>query len=232
MKTGKRLVTKIFNASKLVIGRVREAGIEPRLLGVADLTHPIDRGALATLLPVVDTATQRFEAFESAVALESVESWFWSVFTDNYLELAKGRAYAGDRSALAGWSCGLSAVLRLFAPFLPFITEEAWEWQFGSGGASVHLSTWPIREEFGIDESEATAFTGAVDVLGQVRKIKSDRSLSIRFEVPVIVVRGPSQRLHALIGAEDDLLAATAAAALRTEVAETEGGALEVVLPE
>ena len=232
MKTGKRLVTKIFNASKLVIGRVREAGIDPGELGAADLTHPVDRGALATLLPVIDTATRRFEAFESAVALETVESWFWSAFTDNYLELAKERAYGGDRSALAGWSCGLSAALRLFAPFLPFITEEVWGWQSGSSGASIHRAPWPQGEELGIDHNEAAAFIGAVEVLGQVRKIKSDRSLSIRVEVPAIGVRGPSERLDALLGAEADLLAATAAATLRTEVAETEGGVLEVALPD
>ncbi len=231
MKTGKRLVTKIFNAGKLVVGRLREAGCVPGELGVADATHPLDRSALATLVPVIEKATGDFEVFESALVLEATEAWFWGIFTDNYLELAKERAYAGDRSALAGWSVGLEVVLRLFAPFLPFISEEVWGWHFGAEGDSIHRAAWPSAAELGCDADQAGLFTDAVEVLAAVRRIKSERNQSIRVEVPAIEVCGPASRLATLGAAEGDLLAATAAAELRTEALDGEGNGLEVALP-
>jgi valyl-tRNA synthetase len=234
LKTGKRLVTKVFNASKLVIGRLREAGIAPGDLSSADLTHPVDRSALHSLLPVIAKASEEFARFEAAGALEAVESWFWGTFTDNYLELVKERAYGQDRSALAGWSTALSVVLRLFAPFLPFVTEEVWSWHFGADGRSIHRAAWPTSEELGLADADPTVFAGAVQVLTQVRRIKSERNQSIRVEVDEIQVRGGDVALAALARAEGDLCAAAAGKALRlVPIADAESGdaTLQAMLP-
>ena len=69
---------------------------------------------------------------------------FWE-FTDNYVELVKERAYGetdgvDSTSARAIPFLALDTLLRLFAPFLPFTTEETWSW-FNSG--SVHTESWP-----------------------------------------------------------------------------------------
>lgn len=236
LKTGKRLATKVFNASKLVIGRLREAGIAPGELSSADLTHPVDRSALHSLLPVIAKASEEFDRFEAAGALDAVETWFWSTFTDNYLELVKERAYRQDRSALAGWSTALSVVLRLLAPFLPFVTEEVWSWHFGAEGGSIHRASWPAAEELGLADADPRVFAGAVQVLTQVRRIKSERSQSIRVEVPAIEVRGTAEAIDALALAREDLCAAAAAKELHglaVDDAATSGAgtALEVAIP-
>ena len=147
MKIGRRLAIKILNVSKFVLGRLEGA---QRAVDAADVTEAIDRDLLALLAQLILEATTAFDNYDYARALERTESFFWS-FCDNYVELAKSRAYgdgddAATRSARATLSLTLSALQRLLAPFVPFVTEEVWRWWHDD---SVHLAPWPTIGELG-----------------------------------------------------------------------------------
>ena len=213
MKVGRRLAIKILNASKFVLS-FPDAPAEA-------VSAPIDRALLARLAALVGDATGAFAAYDYARALERTESFFWT-FCDDYLELVKGRAYGGQGeeaadSARAALRESLSVLLRLFAPVLPFVTEEVWSWwQEGS----VHRAAWPSPPDIAVD-ADPLVLDVAAAVLGEVRKAKTAAKASMRADVARVVVRDRPERLAALAAAEGDVKEAGRIAELQTEVSDT-----------
>jgi valyl-tRNA synthetase len=151
---------------------------------------------------VCRAATAALAGYDHTGALEAIERFFW-LFCDDYLELVKARAYGSGPAADSARGAlreALSVLLRLFAPFLPFVTEEAWSWwQQGS----VHRSGWPADLR---SSGDPAVLAAAGTVLGQVRRAKTAAKLSIRAEAASVVVRGPSESV--VRASEADLRAA------------------------
>jgi valyl-tRNA synthetase len=210
MKIGRRLAIKILNASRFVLGF---AGDDPAAMSLAPeaITEPLDLAMLTRLAEVVRSVTAELENYDYTKALELTEQFFW-FFCDDYLELVKDRAYrmnGEDRAASASTALGLalSVLLRLFAPFLPFVTEEVWSWW---RPGRVHRAAWPTQEELAVPAG--TAATALLDtasrVLQTMRKSKSEAKTSMVTPVSSLVVHGRPSDLAVLREVSDDLCAA------------------------
>jgi len=230
MKIGRRLAIKILNASRFVLGLGADASAVGR---AAAVTEPLDRAQLAALAQVVAEATAAFEDYNYTRALEVAETHFWA-FCDDYLELVKDRAYGGRGraaadSAHAALATALAVQLRLFAPFLPFVTEEVWSWwQAGS----VHHAPWPSEEEVRVaaQDGDAAMVGEVAGVLGAVRKAKSDAKVGMRADVAVadvVLAQASAQRVAAAAG---DIAAAGRIADLRVSAGEP-GVHIELAAP-
>jgi valyl-tRNA synthetase len=203
IKVGRRLAIKILNASKFALGVI---GDDPG----SEVTEPLDRSLLYRMRGLIVDASSAFESYDYSRALEVTERFFWD-FCDNYIELVKQRAYgtvgqADTGSARRTLGLALSTLLRLFAPHLPFVTEEVWSWwQEGS----IHRAGWPDAMELGAaaegSEAQSVVYEVAADVLGAIRKAKSEHEKSPRAEVDRAIVRDTPVRLHALEAALDDV---------------------------
>ncbi len=241
IKIGRRLAIKILNASKFVLG----LGDVPEGTVV---TEPLDQSMLAALAATVREATAAFEAYDHTRALERTERFFWDL-CDDYLELVKARAYGstgaegsspdaagpslpggtagevpdqGALSARAALRLALSVVLRLFAPILPYVTEEVWSWwQEGS----VHRAAWPDADELP-SAGDPAVLAATSDVLRQVRKAKSTAKVSMRAGVGRAEVRGADVARLAVA----DLRAAGRIIDLVLEPAAREGFSVDVTL--
>jgi valyl-tRNA synthetase len=200
MKVGRRLAIKILNASKFALGVMGD-----HVAPVDAITEPLDQSMLASLAALVANATTSFESYDYARALDSTERFFWG-FCDDYLELVKGRAYSGSASASAALATALDTLLRLFAPHMPFVTEEVWSW-WREG--SIHRGAWPASTDFGGGASgDLAVYPAAAAVLGEIRKVKSTAKRSMRTEVTRATVHAPAELLRALEPALADVRAA------------------------
>ena len=201
MKVGRRLAMKVLNASKFVLG------MGEGLVGPEAITEAVDRSMLAGLRRVVERATASFEAFDYSTALEVAERFFWS-FCDDYLELVKERAYGAQGDAAAASARGalqlaLDVQLRLFAPFMPYVTEEVWSW-WHTG--SVHVSRWPVVSELP-EGGDPAVLAEVSEVLIGIRGAKSAAKVSMKTEAESASITGPQQALDALTPVLGDLRA-------------------------
>jgi valyl-tRNA synthetase len=221
MKIGRRLGIKLMNASRFALG----LGGEDRTSAsndIAYVTEALDRAMLADLAALATDATVAFDGYDYARALERTETFFWQ-FCDQYLELVKGRAYgnAGPeaaRSAQVALQLALSTLLRLFAPFLPFVTEEIWSWwQDGS----VHTAPWPDASELrdAAADGNPVAFAIAIDVLAAVRRAKTEAKRSLKWPVDLVEVSETTERGAALQTVLEDVRGAANADSISVAVA-------------
>jgi valyl-tRNA synthetase len=192
IKIGRRLAIKVLNAAKFVYSF--DAADD---LTLASVTEALDLDMLATLAEVVRVATASLDAFDHARALETAEQFFWT-FCDDYLELVKERAYGsgvGQASAVAALRTAIDVLLRLFAPYVPFATEEVWSW---THDGSVHTAAWPTPDELGSPEAPSGLLTAVSEALIGIRRAKTDAKASQKTEVAQARIEGPAILAHGL----------------------------------
>jgi valyl-tRNA synthetase len=223
MRVGRRLAIKLLNSARFILS-LPEGGTDG-----GEPAAPLDLAVLAGLDAAVSDATAALEAADWTAALERVERFFWA-FCDQYLELVKDRAYRpvgepGGASARAALRAGLDVQVRLLAPYLAYACEEVWSWW---RDGSVHLAPWPeppvAPAAVGADQRPLEA---ASQVIGAIRRAKSQAKLPLRTPVRRATVEGPVELLAAARSAETDLAAAGRVAAFEYRE-RPEPGTLEV----
>ena len=217
MKIGKRLAIKLLNASKFSLSL-------NATLNNADVTQAVDHALLNKLAQVVETATTSFDKYDYTRALEVAETFFWA-FTDDYVELVKERTYgnqgeAAANSARAALGITTHTLLKLFAPFIPFVTEEVWSWwQEGS----IHLQSWPKSSEIITDKSAGIdPLNNVTWILSEVRKVKTENKQSMKAEVKTLEIWAKAEVIEQVKDAQKDLIAAGNIKDLKLTVSDSE----------
>ena len=181
-KIGSKLVTKMYNAGKFVL---TQEGVK------GEITEELDKSFIRDLSSIIIRSTEAFEKYEFSIALQETEKFFWNAFTDNYIELVKNRCRVGTdeeiASAISTLQTSLNVLLRLFAPFIPTITEEIWSWSFAkeTGVESIHQSKWPTIDELSniSNPTHNESFQIACETMSSIRKSKSELGLGNSREI-------------------------------------------------
>jgi valyl-tRNA synthetase len=208
-QTGRRLITKLFNASKFVMLQCASTQCEC----TADtglIIDAVDKAWATKMQGLISSTTKHFRDLDYAQALIELEKCFWE-FCDVYVELVKTRAYqkretSSGRSAVASLDWSLKTFLRLFAPFLPYISEEVWSWRYsGAPSRSIHLSAWPSTDEIKGDTASAEVYELAAHVLLEIRSTKAAARRNLKWKVDELTIRAPENQESLLKLATGDL---------------------------
>jgi valyl-tRNA synthetase len=190
LTTGRRLITKLWNASRFAQGHLVDYTAEVS----TDELLPTDRWLLSRLASTITQATKGLDSYEYASARAEVERFFWSDLCDNYLELAKARLYGapGLERRAAQWTLyqALLTVLKLLAPHLPYITEEIYQGLFRERetAQSIHLAKWPQEHPEWLDAEAEALGTSLLEILRQVRRYKAEQGLSVGAELETLSI--------------------------------------------
>jgi valyl-tRNA synthetase len=188
IKKGKKTVNKLFNAGKFAEMHL----VNFNLPDTAPELELIDKWILSELNQTIEIATHSFEQYEYYKARTAIDQLFWNKFTDYYLELIKYRLYdespEGQNSRKAAQYTlyiYIESLLKLYAPILPFITEELYQGLYSdTDSKSIHNSTWPQSQpEFNLSDTEQALMTDILSVTEAVRAYKSQNSISLGKEI-------------------------------------------------
>jgi valyl-tRNA synthetase len=215
-KIGQKLVTKLFNSAKFAsmqfdkVINFNESELKELVNQTADVW------ILTRLEQVVLEYEKQFKIFEYARAREVLEDFFWKDYCDNYLEICKVRSYGLEAekfagielneqqkqviinqqlSAISALKLSLNAILKLFAPFVPFICEELYSAIYFDeyrNTKSVHARNNCAKTKYNF-ENEVFEYSSKLgklmlEIIFEVRKFKSEKSLSMKSEIDSIII--------------------------------------------
>jgi len=190
--TANKTVIKLWNASKFGFMHLVDYKKE-----VPSKLEGIDRWFLSKLNNLIRDSTENFEKYEYAKVKADVEYFFYHMFCDNYMEIVKDRLYNPDQrgkearlSAQYTLYTALFSLLKMFAPIMPFITEELYQLFFKEHEKykSIHISRWPeFNPEF---EDKRMEIIGdvAVSVVTAVRQEKTSKQKSLKEPVKLLII--------------------------------------------
>lgn len=199
---GRRLINKLWNAAKFVSGHFDKISDQDKSLSLAEvkpkITRDFDKYLINKLVELVEFADQELTNYEYANAMDKIETFFWSLFCDNYLEITKSRAYNeqgndndGAFSAHLTLYHSLKILLKLFAPILPHITEELFQILYADNSHSIHSrGSWPNIGNSKFTDIDDGKSENLLEILELVRKIKAQDNLSIKAPVDHIEIMG------------------------------------------
>lgn len=173
---GKKVLTKLWNVARFIQMQKVEAKEGKRL---------VDLWMWSKLKEVVDRVTQHLENYELSLARRELENFFMNTYCDDYIEMLKYRIYKlKDGTAIWNLRQSFEVILKLFAPFTPFITEEIYRNLYKD--ESIHVQPWPELKEY--DEKAVKLGDLAVRIIEAGRKWKSENNISLGSEIEKVVV--------------------------------------------
>lgn len=207
---GKKLVNKIYNVGNFVKTILDKSGQDYSDFTLSNINQPVDLALVEQMNSLLSKSTEAFEHYDYSTALLQTEELFWK-YCDYYIELVKARAYGDEKtsarsSALSTMLHSYKLFLQLFAPFLPYVTEEMWS-IFVKDSHSIHTEFWPKHNE--VSNQYDNYLSSMMNVLDVVRMTKTKAQKNMRWPLAYMKIFGRQEELQKIKAILPDILAAS-----------------------
>ena len=207
VKRGSKLLTKLWNASKYTLMNLSD--FEPATAPQIPVSERFieDRWVLRELNKTIAETRKHLDKYDNYNSRAAIDTFFWDVFCDQYLEFIKDRfwapeKYSAESKLSAQWTLYtvLRAIIGLYAPFIPFLTEELWQkiYKSAEGGETLNLTEYPVvKPEYDTDVSEMNI---ALEILKNIRGLRTDRKIGNGAKLETLTIPSDTpDALHGLI---------------------------------
>ena len=207
VKRGSKLLTKLWNAAKYVLMNLTD--FEPDTAPQIAIENRFieDRWVLSELNKTIAEVRKHLDKYDNYNSRAAIDTFFYDVFCDQYLEFIKDRfwspeKYSAQSKIAAQWTLFevLRAVIGLYAPFIPFQTEELWQkiYKPYEGGQTLHLTAYPAVDL--ARDTDVSQMQIALDILKNIRGLRTERKVGngAKLETLTIPAEIPAA-LHGLI---------------------------------
>lgn len=211
LKIGQKLSTKLWNAFRFI--EMHCTGITV----IQKMPQPLGTVNEWILTQATNCFTEYQEALERSEfgsALAAVERFFWHDFCDNYLELIKDQLfkpehYTQDAIDATRWTLYMVGlrILQLYAPYLPYITDNLFGTLYAQFGKSIHQTKFAAIQTRLVYPESVRALSLLLEVVSQVRKLKSEQNLSLKVAIKQLTIITTEGASHKLIKTHEQLLA-------------------------
>lgn len=189
-KIGQRLVVKLWNACLFIKEHACKGDLN-------NLQNPVNRWIMHQASETFAAYTKAFNEYHFHKALECVERFFWQDWCDNYLELIKDQFFnptqytpeliKETRAVL--YAIGFE-LLQWYAPFLPYVTEAIYQelYKVDFKTNSLHQTLYISGNNIHHYPHALTTTEVLLKVVQQVRKLKTDATLSLKTDLSKLTV--------------------------------------------
>lgn len=205
VKRGSKLLTKLWNAAKYVLMNLGD--FEPASAAHVAISDRFieDRWVLSELNKAIADVRRNLDKYDNYNSRAAIDTFFYDIFCDQYLEFIKDRfwspeKYSAQSKLSAQWTLWevLRAVIGMYAPFIPFLTEELWQKIYKSyeGGETLHLTAYPSVDES--RDTDVAQMQVALDILKTVRGLRTERKVGNGAKLETLTI--PAETPDALHG--------------------------------
>lgn len=163
----RNFVNKLWNISRFIFSQtehIHQVAIEPKV------TDKLDQAILSKFNKLVQEVTEHLDKYEFSIASVKLYQFTWTDFADSYVEIAKKQGNKEDVLLYI-----LERLLKLWHPFLPYVTEVIWQ-QFKTKNLLL-VESWPQAQN-SIDGQAMFYFDGVVGVISRLRELKADNKIA------------------------------------------------------
>ncbi len=195
IKASKRTCTKLWNASRFCFLHLKNLKKSEKLN--LKYLEDEDRWILHLLQITIKSYDGYFKKYEFKKAREVIDNFFWKNFCDNYLEIVKPRLYGENFSETSREKAKFTlyilmlSILKLYSPFIPFITEELFQIYFKNREKekSIHQGLLPQIDPRFMAPGLKQEFDNVIDIISTIRKYKSEKKISLKKEINGLLIQ-------------------------------------------